>query len=472
LKGFKAAYIMSALGIFLFLSVMIPGRSIFEKTETLNGSVSMQKITVSVKNHLDPIGSSLLSLKDMDGIREAMDGRLISHTMQDTLPISFERISVNARVIGTDSFYSMFHEVRIKSGGFLTQESEQRGETVAVIEDALAWQLFNTDNAVGNQISIFGRTFRIIGVSYKDSSIISKVSDDGNANIYIPSKTFSDLDANAGISHFEVATSDNNTLGRNESEITEVIQSIGKNPTAYKITDYNIESALMEQKPFIAIFVMGFNIIIWTLFYIKTIILNLISFFKSQSSTDYFSGIVRHNTLFMLQTASKTALAILFILGLWKCIRFRLYINPALVPDELIDISYYINFLEEHLRQSALNTGFIASYAEQLFIHAKGLSDVIFFTGFIPGLLLLSTGLSLFQRNTLEADRILLTVGIMLLLSTGILQLLSITYELQAVIDMKSFAVLCSFLTASCLRNKYIKPGRLENIVQIGCIHR
>lgn len=467
MKGFKAAYIMSALGIFLLLSVVITGRSVFEKTGTLNGSVSMQKITVSVKNHLDPKGSSLLTQKDMNRIREVMDDRLVTHTIQNTFPVSVKNVSINARVIGTDSFYAMFHEVKIKSGGFLTKESEERGETVAVIDDELAWQLYNTDNAVGNQIRIFDRTFRIIGVSAKDSSIIARLSDDGNANIYIPSRTFSDLYENAGISCFEVETSDNGTLGGNESEIANAIRTIAGNPSAYKITDYNIERALMEQKPFIAIFIMGSITIIWTLFYIKVIGAHLISFFKSESGTDYFYGIVRHNTSFILQSAGKAALAVLFILGLWQCIRFKLYINPALVPDELIDISYYSGFLKEFLRQSAADTGYIAPYAEQLFNHARLLSDVIFFSGFLPGLLLLSAGLSLFHRKTLEADRILLIMGIMLLISTGVLLLLSMACGLQAVIDMKGFAVICSFLLASCLRKLYAQPGRIKDMVQI-----
>lgn len=463
MKGFKAAYIMSALGIFLLLSVMIAGRSIFEKTGTLNGLIAMQKITVSINNHLNSKGSSLLTQKEMDRIQEVMDNRLITHTIQTTLPVSVKGISINARVIGTDSCYSMFNEVKIKNGGFLTKESEERGETVAVIEDELAWQLFNTDNAVGNQIRIFGRTFRIIGVSNKDSSIIARLSNDGNANIYIPSRTFFDLDENAGISHFEVATSDNGTLGRNETEITKALQSIGKNPAAYKITDYNIERALMEQKPLIATFILGFIAMMWTIFYIKTITLNLISFFKRQSDTDYFFGIVRHNTLQLLQSAGKTALAILFILGLWMCIRFKLYINPALIPDELIDISYYSGLLKEYFQQSALNTGYIAPYAEQLFNKARVLSDVIFFAGFLPGFVLLSAGLSLFHKKAYDADCILLIMGILLFISTGILLLLSIACGLQAVIDMKSFAVLCSFLLASCLRNRFTQPVRIDD---------
>ena len=454
---------MSALGIFLLLSVVIAGGSVFEKTVDLNGFNSMQKIAVSVKNHLDPKGSGLLTQKDMDRIREAVDGRLMTHAIQGTIPVSVKDLSVNARVIGTDAFYIDFHEVRLKSGGFLTKESGDRGETVAVIEDELAWKLFNTDNAVGNQIEVLGRTFRIIGVAAKDNSIIARLSNDGDANIYIPSRTFSDLDENAGISSFEVATSDNGTLGRNESEITDAVRSIGRNPSAYKITDYNIERALMEQKPPIAIFIIGFITIIWTLIYIKNIVAELISFFKSESGADYFSSIVRHNTMRLLQPAGKLFLAILFILGLWQCIRFKLYINPALVPDELIDISYYANYLKEFLRQSAVDAGYIAPYAERLFDNARGLSGIIFFGGFLPGMFLLSIGLSLFRRSSLEADRILLILGIILLASTGILLLLSYMCGLQAVVDMKSFAVICPFLFASCLRNRHIRPGGVKN---------
>jgi hypothetical protein len=467
LKRFRAAYVMSALGIFLLVSVIIAGRCVFEKTEALNGMISMQKITVSIKNQLDPNGSSLLTQKDLGSIREVMGNSMITHTIQATLPVSFDKISANARVIGTDSFYTMFHEAGIKSGGFLTQESQDRGETVAVIEDELAWKLYNTDNAVGNQIRIFGCTFRIVGVAAKDKSAISRLSDDGNANIYIPSTTFFNLDKNAGISHFEAVTPDNGTLGGNENEITNAIRTIGKNPSAYQITDYNIERAQMEQKPYIAIFILGFITILWILSYIKTIVSHLISIFKSQSSTDYFIGIVRNNTALLSQTAGKTTLAILFILGLWQCIHFSFYINPALIPDELIDISYYIGLLKDYFQQSAANTGFVAPYAEQLFNHARGLSDIIFFAGFLPGLLLLAVGLSLFKRHAFEADRILLITGIFLLLSTGVILLLSMAYGLPAVIDMKSFAVLCSFLLAGCLRNRFNQPGRIENNYQI-----
>ncbi len=445
---------MSALGIFLLLSIMIPGVSILEKAEALNGLVSMQKITVSVKNNLDPKGSNLLSQKDMDRIREVFGGSMITHTIQAALPVSSESVSVKARVIGTDSFYSMFHEVRIKNGGFLTQESDDRGEAVAVIEDDLAWQLFNTDNAVGNQIRIFGRTFRIIGIAVKDKSVIGRLSDDGNANIYIPSTIFFNLNKDAGISCFEVETVDDGTLGGNESEIINALQSIGRNPSGYKITDYNIERALMEQKPVIAIFIIGLITIIGAILYIKTIVVHLIAIFKSEAGNDYFFGLVRRNIFLLLQTAGKAGIAILFILGLWQCICFKLYINPVLVPDELIDISYYAGLIKEHFQTIAVNIGYIAPYAEQLFDKARVLSDVLFFAGFLPGLLLLSTGLSLFRKHAMETDRLLLITGILLLVSTGILLLLTILCGLQVRIEMRSFAVLWSFLLAGCLRKR------------------
>jgi hypothetical protein len=450
---------MSALGIFLLLSVMIAGRSVYEKTKTLNGPVSMQKISVSVKNHLDAKGSSLLSQKDADRIAEAMDGRLLTHTMQAALPVSFQNNAIEARVIGTDSSYPLFHEVRLKSGGFLTRESGERGETVAVIEEDLAWQLFNTENAVGNQIRLLGRTFRIIGVSAKDRSILAGLSGDGTSNLYIPSQTFSGLDGDAEISHFEVATTDDGTLGRNEDEIAKVLRSIGKNPAAYQIIDYNIERARMEQKPHIVIFTIGFIMILWTLFYIKTMVLQLLSFLKKESDTDYFRDMVRHNISRILQTAGKTVLAILFILGVWQCIRFRFYIDPALVPDELIDLSYYSGLVKESFQKMAANTGYVAPYAELLFDKARLLSGALFFAGFLPGLLLLSAGLSLFRKHSFAADRTFLILGIQLLLWTGILLLLSKVCGLQAAIDMRSFAVFCPFLLAGCVRKRFTRSG-------------
>jgi hypothetical protein len=467
LKRLNTAYIMSAIGIFLLLSVIIAGNGVFKTTETLNGMISMQKISVCAKNQLDPQGSNLFTAKDMDRIQETLNNRMITYTIQTTLPVSFENASISARVIGTNSFYSMFHDVSIKSGGFLTQESQDRGETVAVIEDELAWKLFNTDNAVGNQISIFDRTFKIIGVCSKEHSIIAKLYDDGNANIYIPSKTFSDLDKNAGISCFEAATDDDSTLGRNESEITRAIQTTGKNPSAYKITDYNIQRALMEQKPSIVVFLMGIITILGLLLYIKTVFIHLISFFKSESSTNYFSNIVRRNALFLLLSAGKAVLALLFVFFLWQCIRFKLYINPVYVPDELIDVSYYFSLLKDYLQQNAIDKGYIAPYSEQLLQNARVLSDIIFYAGFLPGLFFLATGLSLFRKCGLEADRIFLLQGILLLISSGALLSLSIVSGLHAAMDLKSFAVLCPFLLAGCLGGGFAQTGRTGKTNQI-----
>lgn len=449
MKRQKAVWIMTFFGILLILSFIILGGALVEQCVWLNGSYSMEKVLVSGKNQTDPQVKNSFSMEDIKRLKSELSIEDISYIARSGLvdtSVSGGSTDFSVRLLGTDSMYPMFRRISLEEGSFITEKQEEEGAMVAIIDEGLAWDLFKTKNAIGKKIDFFGATFRIIGVIKKDDSIIGKLMDDGMPEVYIPALVMLELDKTARITELQIKTADANTLDQNTTDVSDTIRKIGKNPSNYHISDYNLKIAFMRQKSLLLVFIIGITSILILLLHIKKLIIEIYCMIRDQCRTDYFLNVIKHSLKRIGLLVLEMALSLTGILLIWIGIRFTLYIPPRNIPDELINISYYWDLMKAAIQGGIQNRGYVAPQTELIVNVSDMLLNLFFWISFIFGFLLLHGGLRELRKIHMDSGKLTTALGLLFILSVGILTGAAFLLGLPYGGDVKGVLVVWAFV--------------------------
>lgn len=99
--------------------------------------------------------SALAQLPGVVGVAPQVDGRG---------QVVYLGQNVNTRLIGTTPAYQSMNNLTLANGSFLTDVNETADSSVVVLGSAVAQNLFNGAQAVGQRVTINGLPFEVIGV--------------------------------------------------------------------------------------------------------------------------------------------------------------------------------------------------------------------------------------------------------------------------------------------------------------------
>ncbi|SNS93472.1 MacB-like core domain-containing protein [Anaerovirgula multivorans] len=449
MKKRKAVWILSFLGIFLILSFIIFGNGLVTESYRLNGKHSMEKVLVSVKNHMDSHSINAFSLDDINKLKRELSTEDISYIVQSGLintSASNENRSLPVGLIGVDYMHSLFIGQILEEGSFITQQQEEEGGKVAVIDGELAWNLFKTEKAAGETIEIFGDIFRIVGVVKKENTLIEKLTEDGLPKVYIPAEVMLELDTTSSITALQIKTEDDDRLGENIIDISTALQQIGKNPGNYHIIDFNLRYELLKQWPLLFLFILGMTAILILLAYMKNSIIKLYFLIKDECKKDYFSNVIKHNDRVILAYSFEIALISLGVMLIWLGISFRPYIPPNYIPDELINISYYLDLIKNVIQGGIQNIGYVPPQSQLVMNTANRLMHLFFWITIVLGFLLLYTGFRGFKELNITSIRIIGVLSIFFFIALAILAALAPLIGLTFMLEVKDLLVTWSFI--------------------------
>lgn len=458
MKTQKAAGLTLFLGILLILSGIIIGKAVNMKLCEMNGHFGMEKIIVTQKN-ADTNNSKPITIRDIKRIKKAMEDTDVSFSSSLMTSVKGNNRDATAELIGTNSEYSKFSLLRFAAGSFFTEEAEKESSRVAVIDTELAIKLFNTAQVIGNKISMYGQSFSIIGVISTDSSILQGLIDDGVPSIYIPGSVFFELNDTAAITHIEIKSPHNDTLGNNSKLVAKGLESIGQNPQNYNIIDFNIEEALIKQKPSILMFLVGLLSILVLVLYIKREITSILGLIIKEAKSDYISSILRNNIFNIIILVIKTIAVALFAIIIWKLIKFSLYIPPEYIPTDLTDLGYFKDLIYSTITSKNSSIGYVPFTSELILDISKRITNISFIISLFPGFVIFYAGM--YQARALKTDtfKLLMQAGISLLLSAILLTGLTFYFDMSFNDGLPIFVVLWTFI---CLN--VVKFGAMSNV--------
>lgn len=159
--------------------------------------------TDSVTEQINSMGTNLLTVRITDDKENPMKLSELSEIADDeaideVAPVA--QTSATAKsgytsdditVYGTTGSYYNIQGLSLLAGRFLKKSDVDNHTYVAVINQTAAEEIFGTGNVLGEEISLDGRPFQVVGVLAEDDSLSSQLAS-GTLEAYIPYTTIID----------------------------------------------------------------------------------------------------------------------------------------------------------------------------------------------------------------------------------------------------------------------------------------
>ncbi|MDA7497427.1 ABC transporter permease [bacterium] len=118
-----------------------------------------------------------------------------------SVPIEWRGLSSNIRLHGVDPIYQHIRRFPVQSGGrFLNRLDSLQRRRVAFLGDEVKERIFGEEEAVGEEIKLFGTPFTVVGV-LKSKTTISNYEGQDRFKVLIPAPTFKVLRGHRWVSY-------------------------------------------------------------------------------------------------------------------------------------------------------------------------------------------------------------------------------------------------------------------------------
>ena len=434
------------LGILLLFTGAVGGNSVLGKLADSLGSHAAGRVVVSIAKEAASDFGNLFTVNDVKKLSEQPGTGEPAAAAESIKPVGFDDISVTSVIRGVTSNFYDYDTIEIVKGSIFTEKDEKESNRVAVLDEELALELFKTVNAVGNRIKLYDKTFRVVGVAARDTSILGILSERKEPVVYIPVNVLLELDRSAGISSIRTATAGEDLLGGNEDTVTSALRAIGKNPSNYIIEDYGIKEYLMRQTAQLVIFIPGLAVIFTLAVLLINVVKRTASILLSAGRTDYFGNVLKNNKGILSGELTRAALLSGSIYAVWFGIRFRIFIPQNNIPDDLTDLSYYFDLLKENILQGNSQIGCIPPVEGIILANAQKVICVLTVAALAVGIPLILAG---FYRLKLKGTSLFVLAPVcsaMTMAAAAMIPLAAVASGMSPDWNTKGILVLFSFV--------------------------
>ena len=211
--------------ILTMLGIIIGVMALVVLVSLVNGA------TNSVTDAVSSLGSDLVSVTvnddkgdpiRMDDLNEWMDADnpvgLVAPTASSSCTGKFGGESDSVTVYGTTPAYYDFEGLALSLGRFLKSSDIDNNTRVCVVNNALATELIGFEDCVGQEISLNGMRFTVVGVLAEDDSVMGAMTS-GTLTAYIPYTSLMRLSSSvsADITSFTASAAENYTMEQLET---------------------------------------------------------------------------------------------------------------------------------------------------------------------------------------------------------------------------------------------------------------
>lgn len=243
IAGNKMRAFLTMLGIIIGVVALVVLVSL------VNGATS------SVTSAVDSLGSNLLTVtisdnkgnpvtldtlsewSEEDGIGQAAPVSATSST------VKYDSESDSMTVYGTTSAYYDIQGLSMLLGRFLLSTDVDNNNYVCVINETTATDLVGYLDCVGEEISIDGMKFTIVGVLEDDEDSLTSVFTSGSMVAYIPYTTLQRLstEVSSEITEFYVSAEEDSDIAEAETVMTEILyERFEEDEDAFEVSSQSV----------------------------------------------------------------------------------------------------------------------------------------------------------------------------------------------------------------------------------------
>ncbi|MCM1044518.1 MAG: ABC transporter permease [Candidatus Gastranaerophilales bacterium] len=118
------------------------------------------------------------------------------------ITLSSSRTSLDAEAVGIGGDFFLFHPLRLVSGAYFSGNDLM--QDYCVIDEDAAWQLFGSNDVVGQTVDIRGIPHMITGVVERPTGRLEEAAGLSSTVVYVSYQTLSELGTDYGINHYEI----------------------------------------------------------------------------------------------------------------------------------------------------------------------------------------------------------------------------------------------------------------------------
>lgn len=457
--GKKRMLIVYFFGITLLMfSIMLP-EALYEKCILLNGPQGMDKTVVQLK--LTGRMNGKLTPAGIKKVAKELDTAAYTYTAVNpllTVNLKSNLLAVNAKITGTNSRLPEFRKMDFMEGSFFTGAAETEDRNVAVIDDALAWNLFRTYKAVGKTIEINGQKFKVTGIFKRDRSVIGKLCRDELPEVLMPAQKLFNIDKNARIISLQFAVNAESTMDGAANEIERTLLASGLNKDEFIIEEYKMESALLKQTPQIIVFLLGcFIILLFAGGSIRTVRAIMAHFRSNCRNNDVFK-VIAENWYYPARESVKVIVWIAAGIAIFTAIRFKLFIPLQYIPEELTDISFFLNMIGSGIQEGLQGQLYVKDSTALILECTRFLSGITAFPAAIAGIFSINLSLHVLAKY-FSLSRLTLFSGIIASISFAAAAVSAEALGLVLSLNIVHVLVVWAFIYVILQNKKYKTEG-------------
>ena len=225
----------------------------------------------SVSEQISDMGASYLTVRITDDKENPVRIGEFNHLMQDealeaAAPLGKTSVTAksgytsgNMSLTGTTGSYFEIMNLELSSGRSLKQTDIDNNSLVVIVSADTAVEFFGRADAVGEKLSLDGKSFLVVGVLLEDNSsltssqTISSASSDNDSETvtlegYIPYSTLTRMTDNVlDITQFYVSSADQESMDRAKSAVEQImLERPGGDEDAFTVTDQSEIMSAME----------------------------------------------------------------------------------------------------------------------------------------------------------------------------------------------------------------------------------
>ncbi len=141
-----------------------------------------------------PLGGETVS----ESARQWVD----AYSASGRIVLSSDRATLEANAYGIGGDFFLFHPFRLVSGSYFSGNDLMQDH--CVIDEDAAWQLFGSNDVVGQVVTVGGIPHIITGVIERPKGRLEEAAGLSETVVYVSLQTLTELGSSTGISHYEI----------------------------------------------------------------------------------------------------------------------------------------------------------------------------------------------------------------------------------------------------------------------------
>lgn len=163
---------------------------------------SIEEFEHTIDKALEEASISLETMSNGEEISESARLWADAYSAAGRITLNSDRASLTAEAIGIGGDFFLFHPLKLVTGTYFSGNDLM--QDYCVIDEDAAWQLFGSNDVVGQLVEIGGIPHMITGVIERPGGRLEEAAGLNSTVVYVSYKTLSELGTDYGINHYEI----------------------------------------------------------------------------------------------------------------------------------------------------------------------------------------------------------------------------------------------------------------------------